>query len=264
MSDHSAALRAQLVQARTALVWHDLPDLAEAVREAIAALAPPAVSPAKHTDNCNLKVAECSCGANVEAMRQMLAAQRVDYAYACGCYWFCGNIVACPKHSPERVSARVKAEADRAAAAPAPEACGCGWEGGLRRYCDQHNPCFPASLRNEARAAAPAPEPIVSPNEPHCGNCGGTQFETVPVVDGGEEERCLTCGESERVSSPADRAPAALAPEGLDALVNRLTDQQRQDVSTLLRAWLPGLTGARRPTWDEWDAAAERLYGSIR
>lgn len=33
----------------------------------------------------------------------------------------------------------------------------------------------------------------------HCGNCGGTTFEIVPVVDGGEEERCLTCGESERV-----------------------------------------------------------------
>lgn len=45
----------------------------------------------------------------------------------------------------------------------------------------------------------------------HCGNCGGTTFETVPVVDGGEEERCLTCGESERVwsSTQATAAPAA-------------------------------------------------------
>lgn len=22
------------------------------------------------------------------------------------------------------------------------EACGCGWDGGLRKYCDAHNPCF--------------------------------------------------------------------------------------------------------------------------
>jgi hypothetical protein len=23
-----------------------------------------------------------------------------DYVYRCGCYWFCGNAVACAKHSP--------------------------------------------------------------------------------------------------------------------------------------------------------------------
>ena len=23
-----------------------------------------------------------------------------DYTYECGCYWFCGNLVACAKHSP--------------------------------------------------------------------------------------------------------------------------------------------------------------------
>lgn len=22
------------------------------------------------------------------------------------------------------------------------EPCGCGWDGGLRKYCAQHNPCF--------------------------------------------------------------------------------------------------------------------------
>ena len=28
------------------------------------------------------------------------------------------------------------------------EDCGCGWDGGLRRYCDTHNPCFPTTAES--------------------------------------------------------------------------------------------------------------------
>ena len=26
--------------------------------------------------------------------------QGADYSYSCGCYWFCGNVIACATHRP--------------------------------------------------------------------------------------------------------------------------------------------------------------------
>ncbi len=27
--------------------------------------------------------------------------------------------------------------------------CDCGWDGGLRKYCDAHNPCFPVQATRD-------------------------------------------------------------------------------------------------------------------
>ena len=43
--------------------------------------------------------------------------RRVDHQYECGCYWYCGNLVACKKHAPIRADAvldRINTERCRA------------------------------------------------------------------------------------------------------------------------------------------------------